>query len=44
MDQELQLVHNEQREWQFWFNEGRCNKPDAWDIVSSRCDLLLRSG
>ena len=45
IDPEIQLVHNEQKEWQFWFNEGKCNRPpDAWDVVSSKHDLLLRSG
>ena len=44
--QELHLVNNEQdQEWEFWFNEGKCTKPQTgWDSVSSKGDVLLRSG
>jgi len=42
--QEISIVHNENLEWQFWFNEGKCQKPQAWDVVSSKHDLILGSG
>lgn len=44
---ELHLVHNEgpNQEWQFWYQQGKCNKPiNGWDSVSSKGDVLLRSG
>lgn len=43
---ELQLVHNEgNQEWLYWHTEGKCNKPlGGWDSVSSKGDVLLRSG
>lgn len=45
-EKELNLVHNETNlEWQFWHGEDRCSKPAAgWDTVSSKGDVLLRSG
>jgi len=44
--QELHLVHNEtENEWQYWHNEGKCNRPPGgWDSVSSKGDVLMRSG
>jgi hypothetical protein len=43
---ELHLVHNEgEKEWQFWFHEKKCQAPvGGWDSVSSKGDVLLRSG
>lgn len=43
---ELHLVHNEgTREWQFWHGEGKCARPPSgWDSVSSKGDVLLKSG
>lgn len=43
---ELHLAHNEgEKEWQFWFHEKKCPAPiGGWDSVSSKGDVMLRSG
>lgn len=31
---ELELVHNENQEWFYWFNEGKCHRPNTWQCLT----------
>ena len=32
---ELKLIDNSNKEWEHWFNEGKCSRPDDWNQVNA---------
>lgn len=38
---ELQLVKNDNREWEYWYEQGKCEAPPVWDNVIKRNNEIL---
>ena len=37
-------MHNDNKEWFYWFNEGKCQRPNNWHCLSQTNDLQLNGG